>query len=110
MCDADMASCRFSWAACRVACAIIALGALLGSSASAEAIRAQSSHFALGEKDKFSALVGQRFLARCRMDWCHWVSLMKVRRVGKSKNGELYHVLSHWWTSGPHKPSYKYPA
>jgi len=63
---------------------LVVFGALLGgvsfaSGAFAEPlVRARSAHFSLPTKAKFSPLLRRRFLARCRMDWCHWVSLENV--------------------------------
>src|SRR3954467_2784874 len=88
---------------------LVVFGALLGgvsfaSGAFAEPlVRARSAHFSLPTKAKFSPLLRRRFLARCRMDWCHWVSLENVHLIGRSSKGELYAVNQKWWTSGPHK-------
>ena len=83
----------------------LALSALLFVSVNyAEAqVQAPSAYFSLPAKAQFYPLLGRRFVARCRMDWCHWLRLENVRLIGRSSKGELYAVSSNSWTSGPHR-------
>jgi hypothetical protein len=87
----------------------LALSALLFVSVNyAEAqVQAPSAYFSLPAKAQFYPLLGRRFVARCRMDWCHWLRLENVRLIGRSSKGELYAVSSNSWTSGPHRGGYK---